>query len=131
GTHTVGTIIVDAGAQWTLAGDNTLTSGATLTTKGTLTNAGTMRGSGVLLLDHGTVTNAGKVTSLTQVTLNSGSYLLNQQSGSIFGGVIDAASTSKLTNLGLIRVQDRVAVSLTSGGTVTNGSITDTTADVS
>ncbi len=148
GTHTVGTIVVDAGAQWTLAGYNTLTSGATLTATGTLTNAGVLRGQGVLV-DNGRVVNAGTIGLLIQLALNADSYLLNQETGTILGsvvasngggsrltnsgkiggGIVATAGFNTLTNLGQIHKNKGEAVRL-STGVVINGSPTNTTADI-
>ena len=73
-----GEVAVDSGAQWVLAGSNTVTS---------LSNAGTLSGSGTLLVDPGAMTNSGSVG--LAVTLDGGSYLDNTTSG-----VIDVAGTA-------------------------------------
>ena len=65
---------IDAGAQWTLAGSNSL-SGITLTDLGTLTNTGTLTGTGSLVVDPATLFNSGSIG--VAVTLFGGSYLDN------------------------------------------------------
>jgi hypothetical protein len=54
-----GTITVDTGANWVLAGGNTIAGGATLTDFGTLTNTGALSGPGRLIVDPGTMINSG------------------------------------------------------------------------
>jgi hypothetical protein len=65
-------VVVDAGANWVLAGSNTIASGETFTDFGTLTNTGTLTGGGKLVIDPATFANSGY--SSVEVALDAGSY---------------------------------------------------------
>jgi RTX calcium-binding nonapeptide repeat (4 copies) len=140
---------VDAGADWTLAGNVTLGSNVSLqatgslTDAGTLTNFGTLTGSGTLKVS-GSLANAGQINfngttggSAVQLALTSGASLTNLSGASI--ALVNAnyhavtpviAGTGgpvTVTNLGTVR-HGEVGISLGSGGRVVNGATNDTTA---
>ena len=56
-----GSVVVDAGAQWALAGFNTLTTGVTLTGSGLLEIGGTLEATGAVVAFDGAVTGSGTV----------------------------------------------------------------------
>ena len=70
-----GSVTVDAGAAWTMAGANTLAAGYTLTDSGTLTLAGTLSNSGTLI-DTGTLTLAGTLAGTGRLSLGAGGLLV-------------------------------------------------------
>ena len=107
-------VTIDAGAQWTFAGSNTLASGITLSNGGTLT-------------DSGTFTNAGLVTGAAKgVILTAGARVTNQSGGTITGSSIgvSGAGVGTVVNAGLISgnlaVSSASGISFAAGGSVTN-----------
>ncbi len=94
--------MIDSSASWTL-------TSATIVAGATLANAGSVSG---------------------YVTLEAGSYLLNQATGTITGGAVITGSAARVTNLGSI-LSASDAVSVQAAGTIVNGSTTDTTALIS
>ena len=98
-----GSITVDAGAQWTLNGSNTI-------------------GSGVRLSDFGSLANTGSLDGA--VTLTNGGYLDN--SGTIDGGnqtaVYGTAGPNTVTNSGTIAASGTsgIGIDLLQGGSVAN-----------
>ncbi len=76
-----GTVTVDSGAKWKLAGSNTLGAGVTLTDLGTLTITGSLGGAGTFVVDPASVINSGSIG--VTVTLAGGSYLDNKAGGKI------------------------------------------------
>ena len=122
-----GSILVDAGAAWTLTGANTVASGASLTDAGVLTvtgslvNAGTIGGAGQLV-DAGSLINAGSIG--TGLTLTGGT-LTNQAGGTVTGTVYGIAGSNRVTNLGRLN-----GILLATGGSVSNGSSLSTGAIV-
>jgi hypothetical protein len=113
-------IVVDPGASWVLAGNNTLASGVTLTESGTLTVTGSL-------------TNSGELGG--PVTLAAGGYLYNGSGGTIVGGglaAVQGAAGVTVVNAGLIDPAT-YGVDLPGGGSVTNvngGTIVGTAAGV-
>ena len=92
-------VTVDAGAQWILAGANTLVAGATLTNAGTLTDAGTL-------------TNAGTLSG--PLTLAAGGVLSNASTGTITasGGTAvygTSGGAATVVNAGVIAGSDIIA----------------------
>ncbi|HEX3881554.1 MAG TPA: hypothetical protein VHW66_02745 [Stellaceae bacterium] len=137
-----GTITVDSGARWHLTGSNTIASGyrltdsGTVTAYGTLTNSGTLTGSGTLFVDPGTMINSGSVG--IAVTLDTGSYLYNTETGLISpAGADTVISTTNgavsVVNAGSITASavGVAAVKLMDGGSVVNGPSGATTALIS
>ncbi|MGC2415687.1 MAG: hypothetical protein WA459_23690, partial [Stellaceae bacterium] len=118
-----GTVTVDAGARWTLAGSSSLT-GITLTDHGTLTNTGTLSGAaGKLTVRSATLLNKGSI-GLT-VTLSGGGYLANKATGTIATAGIAVAGTlgaATVVNLGTVQGSSGPGVYLAAGGSITNGS---------
>jgi RTX calcium-binding nonapeptide repeat (4 copies) len=120
---------IDANAQWVFAGGNTIGTGTTLTDNGSLSISGTLDNDGSIALGQ------------TALTLIAGSYLRNDATGRITGiaghstafvvpavvGLTGGAST--FANLGTVSdSQFNFGVKLLGGGTVTNGSTSDTSA---
>src|SRR5207244_7891497 len=98
------TVWVDAGANWTLTGNSSL-SGVTLNNSGTLTNAGTLTvGSGKLVVDPATLINTGSISG--SITLANGGYLDNTATG-----MITASGPSVVGTLGAATVLDRGVIS--------------------
>ena len=144
-------IIVDSGAQWTLASDS-IASGYTVTDNGTLTNTGTL-GSSVTLTSAAVLTNASGGTIVTSgqtavssggaatvindgfiggagshgvdfgISLGSGGMVTNQSAGTISGngGVAVTGTAGSLLNYGTISAVV-IGVYLHGGATVTNAS---------
>jgi hypothetical protein len=121
---------VDTGARWVLAGSNTFDSSFTLTASGTLTDSGTLVNDGSIAVGLG-----------THLYLAPGGYFLNGATGRLTGipghitgsegpaitGLTGGVST--VVNLGTIAdTQFNVGIKLQAGGTITNGSPTDTSA---
>src|SRR5262249_4865922 len=77
-----GTIPVDAGAQWTITGTNTITSNVTVTGAGTLINTGTIEGTGHFVVDPMTFTNSSYI-GLTVTLVGDGDALYNTSTGTI------------------------------------------------
>jgi RTX calcium-binding nonapeptide repeat (4 copies) len=149
---------IDSGASWTFAASNTSGAGYTLTNDGTLTNTGTLINAGALfdngvmlnsgaatlsgpLIVAGTLDNAGRITvaRYRALQLSPSGYLYNEVDGYIgrtgvgthANPVVFAATGGDATirNLGTIKnATGDFTVYLTAGGTITNGSTTDTTA---
>ena len=121
-----GTVTVDSGAQWALAGNNTLASG------GTLINSGTLDASaGTLFIDPATLDNSGSIAG--PVTLGSGGYLHNEGGGTISGSAIAVYGTGgagSVANAGAILGEQGTAgtpggaggagVDLSAGGNIGN-----------
>ena len=113
-------VTVDAGAQWTFTGANTIVAGSTLTNYGTLTDAGTLTNAGSL---NGTLTlAAGGVfsnVSTGTITAVGGTAVY----GTTSGGTTSGAAT--VVNAGVIADTNTSAgygIDLTGGGSVTNQS---------
>jgi hypothetical protein len=119
---------VDAGAQWSIDGDVMLGAGNDLALVGTLSVAGTLE-------------NAGSISPVSYAGLQiaAGGYLLNDASGTIvnniehsfFNPAVSAPSGSDLTIVNFGAIEDpagNASIYLTDGGTVVNGSATDTSA---
>ncbi len=109
-------VTIDASANWTFSGSNTLAAGITLTDSGTLTT-------------NGTFTNAGLVTGAAKgVVLTTGARVTNQAGGTITGSAfgISASGAATLVNAGVISgnasVTADAGVSFAAGGSVTNQS---------
>jgi hypothetical protein len=149
---------IDSGASWTFASSNTIGAGYTLTNDGTLTNTGTLTNAGTLvdngimlntgaatllgpLIVAGTLDNASEITVARYrgLQLSPGGSLYNAVDGYIgragtgtgFNPVVFAATggDSTIRNLGTIKnATGGSAVYLAGGGTITNGSASDTTA---
>ncbi len=106
-----GTVTVDPGARWTLAGSSSL-AGITLTDLGTLTNTGTLSGAGSFIVDPATLFNKGSI-GLT-VTLAGGGYLDNTATGTIAApgdGVFGSLGAATVVNAGAISGASGTAVS--------------------
>ncbi len=115
-----GAITIDAGAQWTLSGVNTIAAGATLTNSGTLINTGSLNAVG-LLLDNGSLTNSG--TLRTTLVMTGGAGLTNNAGRTFYGAVYAAGGGADrtITNSGTITDSSGIAiVNFQSGGTVIN-----------
>ncbi|MCX7379894.1 MAG: Hint domain-containing protein [Alphaproteobacteria bacterium] len=80
-----GSIAVDAGATWTLAGSNTLAALATLSIAGTLTNTGTLANNGRIVMGAGTFA-AGTVAGTGTIAF-----------GALPGGVLTLAAATDNT----------------------------------
>jgi hypothetical protein len=108
-------VTVDTGAQWTLAGADTLAAGATLT------NAGT-------LIDAGSLTNAGTLSGMLTlapvgVLLNASTGTITAPAGAAVYGTTGGAAT--VVNSGVIAGYDGLGgrgIDLAAGGSVTNQS---------
>ena len=130
------TITVDASASWTLSGSNTLASGYTLTDSGTLTNTGSLLvDPPIYVTGNGTLINSNTINApgtYTAVSVASGGVVSNTASGVITAGndAITASGTVSITNFGTITASGTAAsaVHLTGGGTVVNGSTSNTLA---
>jgi hypothetical protein len=100
-------VTVDAGAQWTLTGANTLAAGYTLTDAGTLTNAGPLSvDSALTLAPGGVLSNASTGT----ITASDGNAVYGEASGA-----------ATVVNAGVI-AGDGYGIVLDAGGSVTNHS---------
>jgi len=114
-----GSIILDAGANWSIGGNLSISQQTTLAGTGTLTVAGTLTNSSILhdslLLSGGTILNqsTGVITGLAAKS----STIVN--AGSIGGGVSLSGST-------LINQQDATVSGLVSGGTLNDSGLLDT-----
>jgi predicted ribosome-associated RNA-binding protein Tma20 len=114
-------VTVDAGAQFTLAGANTIAAGYTLTNAGKLTDAGSL-------------TNAGILSSDSTLTLAPGGVLSNASTGTVSvsdGTAVDgmAGGAATVVNAGVIAgvitsfsADSGDGVYLAAGGGVTNQS---------
>ncbi|HET6607782.1 MAG TPA: hypothetical protein VFG62_13975 [Rhodopila sp.] len=118
-------VTVDAGAQWSLTGDNTLVAGATLgnagtlATSGTLTNAGTITG-GSLDLAGGALTNqAGGLISNSTISGN-GSVLNSGSIGADTGPAIYLSASGSVTNAEGAQISGGIGVQVGLDSTVTN-----------
>jgi hypothetical protein len=126
-----GAIAVDAGANWTLAGNNTVVNGTTLTNAGTLTEVGTLTADGKLVGSNGTalqlaggasrliVTSNGRFTG---TVLGGGSSSVLELAGK--GGTLSGLGTS-FSGFGSVVVDSTKwtlasSNSLASGTTLTN-----------
>jgi hypothetical protein len=121
--------MVDAGAQWVLAGSSTFGSGITLTATGTLTDAGT-------LVNDGTIV----VGNYRALQLAPGGYLRNDAGGTIsrsttgatefdptvYGGTSGQGTIANFGTIG--NTNGNAAIMLRAAGTVTNGSTGTTSA---
>ncbi|WP_158932446.1 Hint domain-containing protein [Acidisphaera sp. S103] len=105
-------VTVDAGAQWTLAGANTIAAGSHLTDAGTLTNAGTLNGGGALT-GVLTLVPGGVLSNASTGTITAGA-------GSAVHGAAGGAAT--VVNAGMIAGDgaEGQGVYLAGGGSVTN-----------
>ena len=134
---------IDAGANWVIAGTNTLVAGATLTDSGTLTDTGTLTNAGSLVVNapitvSGTLINSSIVSAaspFSAITVATGGLVSNTTSGTITAGgayAIKSGGTATVVNLGTI-TDSTVAgygVSL-AAGSVINGASTITAALIS
>jgi hypothetical protein len=128
-----GSIAVDTGADWILAGSNTLQATATLSDAGTLSNTGSFALYGTMGIS-GTLINAGSIaeTATQPLQLLAGAYLRNQATGVITASARAAvyglpSSAVTVTNAGTIAGDGNAGfgVYLKGGGIVTNsGTIT-------
>ncbi len=99
---------IDAGANWTLSGANTLVAGATLTNSGTLTDTGT-------LVTGGTLTgNRARLSGGTLTNLSGGLVTAAYLYGASAGGA------DTVVNLGHITGGSNLAIYLAAGGAVSN-----------
>ena len=117
-------VAVDAGAQWSLTGSNTIAAGVTLgnlgtlTDLGTLTNAGTIGGSGELIVDPASLFNSGSIGM--SVTLSGGGTLDNEAGGRIAvvgNAVYGDLAAATVVNAGTIS-STATGIVLKAGGTV-------------
>jgi hypothetical protein len=119
---------VDSGANWVLAGSNTLGSGVTLTDGGTLSNAGVLL-VGPPLIVTGTFVNAGLVNAaastavsaaVAAVSVLSGGIASNSGTGAITGGIGAGSVTDGVGGTGGIGV-GIAGGSLTNQATINGG----------
>ena len=128
------TASVDAGANWTFAGTNTLGANTTLVDAGTLTNTGT------LVIDPpitvtGTFINSSIVSApgtYTAFYIANGGRLTNNSGGTILSATdgISAAGTAIVANSGSIRGTNGGGI-IMAAGTVINGATSNTIAMIS
>ena len=131
GTEIVGfgTIEVDLGAEWVIAGDNTIASGVVLTNdgilhlRGTLANSGTLTGTGSLTVDSGgTLINNAPLGM--PMTVAGGGYVDNTATGTISGGnftaIYGAGAAVTVVNAGSITNSNSTGIYLNDGGIVSN-----------
>jgi len=95
--RSVGTVLVDAGTAWTLAGANTIAAGTTLAAMSGVTLAGSLRDYGTLrgtlhMAAGGTLTQAGVVAGALR--LDAGSLLQIGARSALSGGITLGAGTS-------------------------------------
>jgi fibronectin-binding autotransporter adhesin len=99
---------IDAGANWTFSGANTLAAGATLVNSGTLT-------------DIGTLLNSGSITG-NKLSLNGG--MLNNRTGGVLTATyvygVRAGAADMVVNQGIITDTIGSAIYLAASGSVTN-----------
>ncbi|HEY4171617.1 MAG TPA: Hint domain-containing protein [Rhodopila sp.] len=102
------TASVDAGADWVLAGTNTLGASVSLVNAGTLTNSGELIDSGALT-NNGTIIGTGSGRATHVMTLTAGATLINLAGGTITSGAGSAlyrddqsSAESTITNFGTI-----------------------------
>lgn len=121
---------VDAGADWTLVGTNSL-HGVTLTNSGTLTNAGTINNYGNPVFGAGSLVNKGTISNAygTGVVLDPGGSLDNQGPDALIAAYSTAvyAGAGTVTNSGTIASttgnpdnNSAFGVHFVAGGVVTN-----------
>ncbi|HLY44315.1 MAG TPA: Ig-like domain-containing protein [Stellaceae bacterium] len=124
------TVTVDAGANWVLAGGNTVGAGVTLSDLGTLTdfgsltNDGVIAGAGGLVIDPASLVNNGYI-GLT-VTLSGGGYLDNTGTiatagTAVYGTLAAPTIVNSGTISGIGTGPGGVGLNLLAGGYVTNG----------
>ena len=137
------TIKVDPGAEWTLAGANTVAKGVTLSggaipsyasvvVTGSLTNQGGI--GGTLTLNGGTVANDSGATIAGAVYGAGAGVLTNRGKITSANMAVDLNASGKVDNLGVIQGGTYgvgTGIRLSGGGTVSNGSATNTTAAIS
>ncbi|HEX4365383.1 MAG TPA: Hint domain-containing protein [Rhodopila sp.] len=120
---------VDAGSQWSIGGNVTLGAGIDLTISGNLSVAGTLE-------------NAGSISPIGYLEIAAGGYLRNDASGTIvnhserprFDPTVYAPGGGDVTIVNLGAIEDpagNASIYLVDGGTVVNGSATDTSALIS
>jgi hypothetical protein len=128
------TASVDAGADWTLAGTNTLGSGVGLVDAGTLTNSGTLVIDPPLTVT-GTFINSSIVSAIgggDAIYVANGGVVTNTVGGTITGGTvaITAAGTATIDNFGIVAATSTFAAIAIGSGTVINGGASNTTAAI-
>ncbi|MEA2737098.1 MAG: hypothetical protein QOH05_405, partial [Acetobacteraceae bacterium] len=139
-------ITIDSGASWVLTGGNTIGAGVNLLDGGALTVAGSLVNDGAATLSSslvvtGTLRNLGSidVASYRALELSSGSYLYNAAGATITRGssgpgfdptvLATGGGAVAIRNLGTITdAPGDITLDLSDGGTITNGSTSDTTA---
>ena len=123
-------VTIDAGAVWTLTGQNTLAAGTTLTNAGdltilggTLADAGTLINDGLIIDDPSTIT----VASLT----GTGQMLISDASTLIVTGTVTAGETIDFAGTGLLSIVPTKFAGqidgLGAGGRIELSGITDAT----
>ena len=122
---------VDSGAHWRIGGNVTLGAGIDLAILGALSVAGTLENAGTI-----------SPVSYTGLQIAGGGYLLNDASGTIvnntanekFDPTVFGVNASGITVVNLGAIEDpagNASIYLSGGGTVVNGSATDTSALIS
>lgn len=125
------TIVVDAGAQWSLYGSNTIAAGTTLIELGTLSGTGTLENDGTIITDPSTIAFDGVIVGSGTINIGAGSNVTFN--GGVSGGqavnFVDATGTLALGQPGAFlgsvtgfQAGDAIQfTSLTNTGSITAG----------